>query len=290
MARIIISILIIFSLQSQAQIALWHAHNVTPSNLFLDLYGTDVTAAFSLRKLRTAYTGFCLRIERASDNATRDIGFVNDYIDSADIKSWMGGSGTARVLIWYDQSGGGRNLQRVNANEGPNIYLSGTYLDELRTDNTITDGMQWSASPTDLRPYVSATSGSNFIVFRQVTDNGGAIFIQSAGDAPHHSWSDNNAYDGFLSTNRVSFSGYNPTTTFKAHSAHNNGSTLTLYKSNTLIDAAKSITFAGTPSNQSLSTGSVFGNIAWKEVILYTSTKTTDRSNMTSNQITFFGL
>jgi hypothetical protein len=75
------------------------------ATLLLDVY-PGAAFAHSVRQLRTAYSGYCMRILRTNDNATQDIGFVNGYIDTASISSFVGAN-SARVTIWYDQSGNG---------------------------------------------------------------------------------------------------------------------------------------------------------------------------------------
>ena len=44
-------------------------------SLLLDQYGDDITAAYSVRKLRNDYGGSAMRIRRFSDNSEQDIGF-----------------------------------------------------------------------------------------------------------------------------------------------------------------------------------------------------------------------
>jgi hypothetical protein len=67
-------------------------------------------AAYSVRKLRTAYTGFCMRVKRTSDNTTQDFGFgVYGLVNTSAILSFCG-TGDGIVTIWYDQSGNARNL------------------------------------------------------------------------------------------------------------------------------------------------------------------------------------
>jgi hypothetical protein len=94
--------------------------------LLLNAY-PGATVAYSLRKLRTAYTGFAIRVRRSSDNTEMDIGFVNDYVDSSTISTFCG-SGNGFVTTWYDQSGNGKNgLQTTTANQ-PQIYFSGFFV------------------------------------------------------------------------------------------------------------------------------------------------------------------
>ena len=93
----------------------------------LDVY-TNATAAYSVRKLRSSYSGPCIEAERASDNATQDIGFDADgLIDTAAILAFANGAGTSktpevRVRTWYDQSGNGFDAVETTFLQMPQIY------------------------------------------------------------------------------------------------------------------------------------------------------------------------
>ena len=79
--------------------------------LLLDLF-PDAAAAFSLRKLRAAYTGAAIRVRRSSDDAEQDIGFdVNGNLDTAALLAFVG-SEDGFVARWYDQG-----LNTLNANQ-----------------------------------------------------------------------------------------------------------------------------------------------------------------------------
>lgn len=95
---------------------------VAPSTSYLiDEVGVGAIYAISLRKLRAGYTGNCLEIRRESDNATTQIGFVDDFVDTAAIATFCGAS-KGRVRTWYDQSGLSYDfIQYTNANQ-PLIY------------------------------------------------------------------------------------------------------------------------------------------------------------------------
>jgi hypothetical protein len=89
----------------------------------LDLFPGARTAV-SLRKLRSAYNGNCIRVRRSSDSATLDIGFVNNILDISTLTTFVG-SGSGFISIWYDQSGNGLNfIQNTSANQ-PAIIISG---------------------------------------------------------------------------------------------------------------------------------------------------------------------
>jgi hypothetical protein len=74
-----------------------------PVPLLLDLY-PGAAAAYSLRKLRAAYTGAAIRVRRSSDNAEQDIGFdANGNLNTVDLLAFVG-SGDGFITKWYDQA------------------------------------------------------------------------------------------------------------------------------------------------------------------------------------------
>lgn len=88
-------------------------YNTSSRGLLLDTMATPAVA-FSTRKLRTAYSGQCLRVRRSSDNAEQDIGFVAGKLDTASLLSFVG-AGDGFVTTWYDQSGNARNATQATA-------------------------------------------------------------------------------------------------------------------------------------------------------------------------------
>jgi hypothetical protein len=95
------------------------------ATLLLDDY-PNALRAYSVRKLRNAYTGFCLKVRRSSDNTTQDIGFdSNGDLDTAAITSFVGAN-DGFVDTWYDQSGNGVNAVQATAGSQPQIVSSGT--------------------------------------------------------------------------------------------------------------------------------------------------------------------
>ena len=92
------------------------------NSYLLDLY--PATAAYSLRKLRSAYTGAAIRVRRSLDNTEQDIGFLADELDIASLLSFAG-VGDGFVSVWYDQSGAGLNLTQTTASNQPRIVNTG---------------------------------------------------------------------------------------------------------------------------------------------------------------------
>jgi hypothetical protein len=73
-------------------------------SLLLDLY--PATAAYSLRKLRTAYTGNAIRVRRTTDNVEQDIGFSGVDFDLAAFNSFIN-AGAGMITKVYNQGTGG---------------------------------------------------------------------------------------------------------------------------------------------------------------------------------------
>ena len=81
--------------------------------LLLDTY-PNAAAAYSLRKLRAAYTGNAIKVRRSSDNTEQDIGFSGANLDTTALTTFCG-SGNGFVTTWYDQSGNSRNVLQSTA-------------------------------------------------------------------------------------------------------------------------------------------------------------------------------
>jgi len=90
--------------------------------LLLDSY-PNAAAAYSLRRLRTNYSGSAIRVRR-TDNTEQDIGFVNNVLDTVSLLSFVG-SGDGFVTILYDQSLNAKNQVQTTAIYQPKIVSSG---------------------------------------------------------------------------------------------------------------------------------------------------------------------
>lgn len=94
------------------------------SSLLLDLYSSSL-GAYSLFKLRTAYSGHAIKVRRSSDNATQDIDYLSSgYLDTASMKTFVS-TGTGYVDTWYDQSGNAYDLTQSTTGNQPVIIESG---------------------------------------------------------------------------------------------------------------------------------------------------------------------
>jgi len=99
----------------------------------------NAAAAYSLRLLRSAYTGDAIRVRRASDNTEQDIGFVNNVLDTSSLTSFCSGT-NGFVTTWYDQSGNGRDATQTTAASQPQIVSSGSVITENGKPSVQFDG------------------------------------------------------------------------------------------------------------------------------------------------------
>lgn len=89
------------------------ARPVTTVGLPLDV-ATGAAAAYSTRRLRTAYAGAAVNVRRSSDNAVLDIGFSGNNFDAAGFTTFIGG-GNGFEAVGYDQSGNANNMAQATA-------------------------------------------------------------------------------------------------------------------------------------------------------------------------------
>ena len=102
----------------------------------LDQFG-GASAAYSLRRLRTGYTGAAVRVRRSNDNAESD--FTSEEVANGVLSTWVGAN-TGFVTTWYDQSGNGRNATQSTASQQPKIVVNGVVESLNGQPATLWDG------------------------------------------------------------------------------------------------------------------------------------------------------
>jgi len=95
----------------------------------LPLDTATAAAAYSLRNLKTSYTGSVIRVRRSSDNAEAD--FTADEITNGTLLAWVGNtaSDNGHVTTWYDQAGSNDATQSTAASQ-PKIVDAGVLVEE----------------------------------------------------------------------------------------------------------------------------------------------------------------
>ncbi|MDB2690388.1 hypothetical protein N9Z17_04235 [Planktomarina temperata] len=136
----------------------------------LDTY-SGATAAYSLRLLRSGYSGSAIRVRRADDNAEQDIGFRNNELDTSTLATFSLGS-DCFITTWYEQSGasGAANLTQSTASNQPKIYDGATSSVVLENgkptiDFDYTSTQHFSATPTNWSSIVDDTNHTLSMVY-----------------------------------------------------------------------------------------------------------------------------
>jgi hypothetical protein len=107
-------------------------HGVIASQIqsFVGLLDTypNAAVAYSVRKLRAAYTGSAIRVRRSSDNTESNIGFTAlGNLDESALTTFCSGT-NGFVTTWYDQSGNARDVTQTTAANQPQIVSSGSVI------------------------------------------------------------------------------------------------------------------------------------------------------------------
>jgi hypothetical protein len=163
-------ILLFLSFGADAQMIIKAHANYVPfasANLLLDQY-SGAAAAYSLRKLRTAYTGSAIRVRRSNDNSEQDIGFTSSGdLDTAALKTFTG-SNSGFVTTWYNQGDStSLDFTQTTAASQPRIINAGT-IDRQNGDPSI-----FFDGSNDFMDVASSTNRFNYL------HNGTVGFISS---------------------------------------------------------------------------------------------------------------
>jgi len=250
------------------------------ANLLLDLYPADF--ALSLFKIRTAYTGYCLRVLRDSDNATLDIGFVGGVLDTATILSFVGAA-NGYVNRWYSQIGSNYALSNVVV-DMPRIVNTGV-LETLNSKPCL---------------YFNGTSASMFLNVSEVVNTDFSVFSYGKRFASGSMFSplltssattlmqfiDNNYY--LINSAGFNVSSSTDTTVVNMLlEGHSTSLARTIYKNQTLITTTP---VGGSFGNSFLRIGGEYlGNYTkgyMTEIILYKTNQITNKTNIGNDIIT----
>jgi hypothetical protein len=173
--------------------------------LLLDVYPAYV--AYSVRKLSSSYNGAALRIRRDSDNAEKDIGFVDGDLDTADIASFCAGT-TGHVKIWYDQSGNNRDYEQTTTGAQPLIFFDSS-VETVSGVGAAKPAIKFDGSNHFLEQpfenFTGITAATVYSVNKTITAGGGFwAYNDDFGGISHHPWVDGFIYEGFFSSTRQS--------------------------------------------------------------------------------------
>jgi len=259
-----------------------------PTDL-LDTY-TGAAAGYSLRRIKSTET-VAIRVRRSSDNTEQDIGFSAGVLDTSSLLTFAG-AGDAFVKTWYDQSGNSNDATQATTANQPKIVSSGAVILENGKPAVEFDG-----SNDNLAAASAVVTGAQFFCSNVLT-------MGTTGQP----WGDQGslgvrAYEASTTNLRVQ---YNTDNGSFQMTGDNSGSGQRL-KSTRLISGTQQIfdngsmatsatrTFTSLASNNVMRFGMRYNNSTFfdgklQELILYTSDKSTDRTDIETNINTFYNI
>jgi hypothetical protein len=188
--------------------------NILNSRSPLDAYRDNLVMGFSYYKLLSSYKGYCVKVQRSSDDEEEYFGFKNGYIDRDAILEFCG-EGNGYVSIWYNQYTGGNNAVQTTAINRPIIVSSGVFEN---------DGIKFVKANTTrllVADYAkSVTANPPFTLYLNTyvtTDVDQFIIARPKGETPPiamYLYSSNDKYYPVVNSN---FSPYNTTLTYPNH-------------------------------------------------------------------------
>lgn len=270
--------------------------------LLLDTY-SGATAAYSLRKLNTAYIGYAIRVRRSSDNTSLDIGFdANGNLDTTTMLSFVGAN-NGFVSIWYDQSGSNNNQTSSTLIKQPKIIDNGSLITKnskpaLYFSSSIMQSNRiFSSSDFSIFSTISGNPGQSNAVFLAqhagTADVGRTVFLSPSDAASPYDklkifFNNGNSYNIF--GNNVALNN----TLKLAHSTSNGaGLVTTLY-----INGNQDAQLTGqswTPYNTNFTIGDLGSSTSpftgySNEIICYTTNQLTNRTGIESNINTYYSI
>ena len=257
--------------------------------LLLDTY-SGAAAAYSLRKLRSGYTGNAITVRRSLDNTSQQIGFdANGNLDTASMLSFVG-VGSGFVSVWFDQSGNGRNLNQNTSTNQLRIVNSGV-LDTLNGKPSAYNQagginrfmkVSFGANLAQPNTYFHVGSHTNTIAYILDNESGStqsAIYQGSSTSLRLFAGSDLSlTYTPNISTQRLIFAMTNSTTSRLGV----NGATGSTGNANTGF--MNGLTLGASVSSTS-------GNLTHhQEIIVFNSNQLTNRTGIEANINSFYSI
>jgi SPP1 family predicted phage head-tail adaptor len=267
--------------------------NAPSASLLLDLY-PDAAAAYSLRKLRTAYTGSAITVRRSSDNTEQDIGFdVDGNLDTTALTTFVG-VGNGFVTTWYDQSGNANNATQTTQANQPQIVSNGVIVLINTKPGLSFNGSSYRFNLPTISFSLNSISVIGVIKSNNLASNGFAFANPDS----------NRIYLGFILSS-ISYFGYgNSATSFNLGASTTNQELHELYSginSNAYKNANSSTQITSSTANENgadISIGSYgrvgtlanFYNGNIQEIIFYTTNQSSNRTGIETNINTHYGI
>jgi hypothetical protein len=295
---------------------------VTSSASFLlDLY-PNAAAAYSLRKLRSAYTGSAIRVRASTSGAEGDVGFdVNSTISASSTVTvtavgasglsigqqvtfstfWNAGGSNQNVFVttWYDQSGNAQNATQTTQASQPRIVNSGVVQLTNSKPSLYFDGVNDFLTGSALSNYITASTFSNISVFNPIVlttnntllESNDALWIDSTnGYAGVFFKSTNNLFAGVYSNvlHQVSIpiTANTQITSFAKLVSGN----VSISKNNGTFANATASNITVLTNNLTIARSNVYAELNAQEIIFYKTDQTSNVNEMNTNINTYYAI
>ena len=262
---------------------------VQAAGLLLDLY-PNAAAAYSLRKLRTAYSGSAVRVRRSSDNTEQDIGFVADELDTASLLAFCG-AGNGFVQTWYDQSGNANNATMTTQANQPQIVSSGSVILTNGKPSVNFDGTNDSLNLSSSFSFANTGSLISFVGKRAAS--GDRLYSLAGVQYNFALWSDNKYYLQSRSNGYQTSTNTDTSTNQLLLSGVNNGTNQIIYKNNSAVTSSfvalllpSNINNIGNYANN----GSAYTKSNLQEIIFYNSQNSSNLNGINTNINTHYAI
>ena len=271
----------------------------------LDVY-TGASMAYSLRKLRSAYTGSAITVRRSSDNVSADIGFISSgQLDTTALLNHCGVN-SGYITKWYDQSGNGVNIEQTTFASQPMIVNAGNLItssgsvcmqfdgvdDHLTVLNSVFSGANKPISTYQVLEYSTLRYNETLTISRESGPSACEFitpFISASNTSYGFSWRDSgctiksNSF-GTPTTGKQLLSQWsNGTTTSNNKNAVNLVSNYNISVGNIVLN---NITIGALKRN----TISGYSHMKSMEVIIYPTNESANISAMESNINSFYSI
>jgi hypothetical protein len=270
--------------------------------------GLSKSFAYSVRKVRKGYVGFCMRVRRSVDNAEADVRFDAKGVLSANSNVTITATGTSGlsigsslnfstfysgksvfVSIWYDQSGSGNNATQTSSTAQPLIVNAGTLIIENSIPSVEFSGSSSSIN-LNLATAISLTEGSLFAVYRATSPGITCAVAQNSSNSYNINTYNNTGKLGVTKygvIDAVSTLSYNSTTLDLASWSSTAAATTSIEINNR--------TSLVTPSTYiPIAFSQIYGNalsgttLRISEILTTAYTSTTQRASIFQNQANYF--
>jgi hypothetical protein len=246
-------------------------------------------AAYSLRKLRSAYTGSAIRVRR-TDLQESDIGFTSSgALDTTALLAFTGTGALDNGFIktWYDQSGNSRNANQTTALSQPQIVSSGSVILENGKPaidfDAINDALRTSSFTTISQPT------THVVVCQFPTINLQDIIIDGISQRQISVFNRNTGFTNIFAGNLVE--PYTNDTNQNLYFVLFNGSNSEAAKNGTNVSSlnpgTSGIDGITIGSNSSLSD---WADVKMQELIIYDSNESSNRTGIETNINDFYSI